>query len=168
MSTGRKKTRLFDTQNLVDRISAAVKYLRHVEDLSSREQWADAYTRFRSGTMEITEVLALAHPCHFREVRDAESIRGPRLFTERNSAEWCRCQSSRVWGYECPMISDSYQADHLFPYQAGGPTIADNRIWLCPTHNRVKSSDIHLFPWEEPVPDWVDERLASIASRLLR
>jgi len=34
-------------------------------------------------------------------------------------------------------------------------------------HNRSKSSDIHLYPWEKHAPDWLSPRLDQIAAHLL-
>lgn len=73
------------------------------------------------------------------------------------------CQSDRLWGYECPFRGSEFAADHLFPRSLGGPTDARNRLNLCRWHNTAKSMDVHVFPWEEGIPDWVPQLLRVLA-----
>ena len=155
-----------DAELIGRRFRSTLEYLLHLERLDGVIAWRASYERFQAGVAPIEEALALAHPRHLVDVDDAAFIRGRRQFNERTSAEWCRCQSVLVWGYDCPISATTFQADHLFPFEAGGPTTVDNRIWLCPAHNRVKSSDVHLFPWEEPVPGWLAPKLEVMAARL--
>ncbi len=75
------------------------------------------------------------------------------------------CQSLRIWGYSCSLPSERLEADHLFPYESGGPTDGRNLVWLCSWHNRVKSNDIHLVPWSTVDLSWVDEVLERIRIR---
>ena len=152
---------------IVARFEGALRYLNHLESIKTQSDWVAGYKRFIAGKVTVEEALALVNPLHLDEIVDKVYILGPRSFHEQTSAEWCGCQADLVWGYSCPIAAESFQADHLFPYSAGGPTAAENRIWLCPGHNRVKSSDIHLYSWEAGTPDWVAPRLSLFASRLL-
>ncbi len=156
-----------DAELIGRRFRSTLEYLVYLERIDDVDELTASYERFQAGATTIEEGLALAHPRHLVDVADAAFVRGRRQFNERTSAEWCRCQSVLVWGYDCPISADAFQADHLFPFEAGGPTTADNRIWLCPAHNRVKSSDVHLFPWEAPMPGWVAPRLDVMAARLV-
>lgn len=54
----------------------------------------------------------------------------------------------------------------MFPYSLGGQTVAENRITLCQWHNRLKGSDVHLYPWELPLGSWVEKVLLNIAAHL--
>ena len=151
---------------IVGRFASTVRYMSHLEELLRIGDWHLEFERFQRGELTNEAALALVHPAHLAESPHADHVRGPRSFVERTSAEWAQCQSVTVWGYECPISSDRFEADHLFPYKAGGPTTAENRIWLCPEHNRVKSSDVHLFPWETRLPSWTSERLSFMAAHI--
>lgn len=72
------------------------------------------------------------------------------------------CQSGRLWGYACPFVDGAPSYDHLFPAALGGPTEASNLLVLCERHNLMKSMDVHVFPWEEGLPPWVDRVLRSL------
>ena len=157
---------MIDPVTLTTRIELASRYLQFLASIEDPTDWLDAYDAHQNNALHLTEAAALAHPTHFSFLPAVARIRGPQRFDERKSAEWCRCQSAEIWGYECPLASDSFEADHLFPYAAGGPTVIENRIWLCKFHNRSKSSDIHLYPWEKGAPDWLSSRLERIADHL--
>jgi hypothetical protein len=86
-----------------------------------------------------------------------ENTFDPLLFTEA-------CESPRLWGYDCPFADAPKAADHLFPKSLGGPTDTANRLTLCQWHNTAKSMDVHIFPWEEGVPDWVPSLLRTLAA----
>ena len=90
--------------------------------------------------------------------------RGPRAFAIRPPVGQ-RCQSSYIWGYECSIPSVRPSADHLFPYEAGGLTDARNLVWLCEWHNRVKSNDVHLLPWDLMDIGWLPGLLDRVAVR---
>ncbi len=151
---------------VANRFSSALRYLEFLESIRSTRNWLAEHGRFMAQELTTEEALALVHPRFLIDVGDADFIRGRRSFDEEVSAEWCQCQSEMVWGYVCPIRADSFQADHFFPYGAGGATETENRIWLCPSHNSVKSSDVHLYRWEAPLPNWVTPRLALMVSRL--
>lgn len=149
------------------RISNAYEYLQFLSRCSGLQAWRDGYRRFRLGECPIPEALSLVHPVHLKRawVEDLDFVKGERSFT--GSAEpWSTCQADLIWGYDCPFEEEELESDHLFPFSAGGPTDAENRLWLCATHNGFKSSDIHLFPWEVGLPQWVAPRLAAMAARI--
>lgn len=149
------------------RFEGARKYLKFLSSIESSTSWGEGYERYLSGGLSLPEAAALVHPCHYRHLVSVKTILGQPSFSERDSAEWCQCQSEDVWGYECPLDVDQYEADHLFPWAAGGPTAVENRIWLCSFHNQSKSSDVHLYRWEGPEPKWIGGRLGAIAAVLL-
>ena len=149
---------------LLDRIERAKQYMMRLSAIRSDNDWMSAYKSYEAGDLCLPEALALAHPDHYIDAPHAAIIRGAMRFSERESAEWCGCQSMVVWGYECPLKHTKLEADHLFPYAAGGATVSENRIWLCSYHNRAKSNDIHMYPWEQGEPKWVGIRLRVIAS----
>jgi hypothetical protein len=89
-----------------------------------------------------------------------DEIQGPRSFEAAPLLEGAPCEAERIWGYRCDLpLEYARQQDHLFPYALGGPTEARNRLTLCSWHNQVKFVDIHLFPWEEGEPLWLDPLL---------
>lgn len=91
--------------------------------------------------------------------RDWQRVLGSRDFPYSPSPINDRCWSRLVWGYECPR-SGNLHLDHHWPYSKGGPSLAENGIWLCAMHNRAKSDDIHLYGWtEDRWPSWVTMRL---------
>jgi hypothetical protein len=73
------------------------------------------------------------------------------------------CESLRLWGYQCPFVTAAMAADHLFPRALGGITDPRNRLTLCTWHNTAKSMDVHVFPWEEGVPQWVPQTISALA-----
>ena len=135
----------------------------------------------------ILSKLALIHPQHYyslfpqniqlSKVEDyfnlkIEKIQGKRSFSYRMTNE--KCQSETLWGYSCPLTTETLASDHLFPFSFGGPTNnAINRKTLCRWHNMIKSNDIHCYPWEILFEQyeyyqngnrlhWIDEQLTKI------
>ncbi len=108
--------------------------------------------------------LVLAHPGLRSEPRQ-ELHQGRRGFEFRGIGARKACAAERIWGIPCQLPDNGeMQADHLFPYALGGPTVAPNRLVLCATHNAGKAVDVHLFPWEEGEPRWLASLLGSIAA----
>lgn len=62
----------------------------------------------------------------------------PRLRT----ALWFRDRTCVVEG--CSVPAERCDADHIMPFEQGGPTIADNLQLLCRRHHRLKSWDYRL------------------------
>ena len=161
---------------------SARNYLKILED-SLLKDWYDTYylveafidqnsTSLDEQCLQTTQIkLALLHPDHYKKLslpdylskKNYQQIRGKRSFNSRNSIT-TKCQASIIWNYECQNKTE-IQADHLFPYSMGGPTIEQNRINLCKYHNMVKSSDIHCFPWNETrqwIDPWLDNQIIKI------
>lgn len=153
-----------DVALFLDRIERARQYMIYLSKIRSDKDWISGYKNYKDGHLCLSEALSLVHPSHFFDAPHAAIIRGVARFGERESAEWCGCQAKAIWGYDCPLKDTKLEADHLFPYAAGGPTVSENRIWLCSYHNKVKSNDIHMYPWEQQEPKWVGSRLKVIAS----
>ncbi|MDE2933016.1 MAG: hypothetical protein OXS47_03990, partial [Chloroflexota bacterium] len=116
------------------------------------------------------QALVLVHP-DFYAAREAEvgmSIRGSRSFSRTAGQHAAGCMADRIWLSACRLRSGSeVQADHLFPYSLGGPTLAANQLFLCGAHNGAKGSDVHLFPWEQGEPDWLATQVERISRLLL-
>lgn len=99
-------------------------------------------------------------------------IQGPRTFTGK--VQLPSCQAIDIWGYDCPFDQADLVNDHLFPYSLGGVTSdAYNLRVLCHWHNQIKSSDIHVYPWEKLFNEyahyqktdqkhWIDEQIEKI------
>jgi hypothetical protein len=149
------------------RTKSAADYLKALES-SLRQGWLKS---FNGGAKTIFEQLALLHPEHLAELdlpshRNVESLQrllqGARAFATPLGGNCC--QSRLLWGYNCE-LNGEIQQDHLFPYSLGGPTLAQNRVFLCKYHNMVKSSDIHCYPWEA-VDEWAKPWLTAQINRL--
>ena len=133
------------------RTKSAADYLKALES-SLRQGWLHS---FKAGAKTVYDQLALLHPEHLAELdlpphRSEDSLQrlmqGVRAFPASIIAS-NSCQADLLWGYKCELHGE-IQQDHLFPYSLGGPSIAQNRVFLCKYHNMVKSSDIHCYPWE--------------------
>ena len=148
-----------------DRYESASKYLQTLER-SLDSGWQVAFSNCGTHGGSLFEKLSLLHPSHLEQLslpsylsggRARTEIQGPRSFAPGPSRK--PCQSSLLWGYECPLDQSASQEDHLFPYSLGGPTVGGNRISLCRYHNMVKTCDIHCFPWEVAdgrCESWID------------
>lgn len=136
-------------------------YLESLES-SERWNWEEKYAQFRAGSLDVAATMALVHPMHYGEF-DTDAVRGPRLFRPEAAMTTLSCGAQSLWGYRCSRaVSEGIAADHLFPYGRGGPTLGSNKLYLCPVHNALKAGDVHLFPWERGVPDWVADVLFRI------
>ncbi len=147
------------------RHQSAMKYFEYLM-LTSTKDWLELYTEWEEKkTVELG--LALISPRIFKQYLSIDdftqfqhSTQHVRNFSTR-SAGHSVCNSFKLWNYYCPlarMDDNALVPDHLFPYAEGGPTIAENCIWLCRTHNTMKINDIHVYPWEE-YPPWLDNML---------
>lgn len=157
------------SRNLGKRIESAEKYLSHLE-YSLRTDWTHQYKAYLEGELSSEESLSLIHPLHYNDITDVGDIRGARSFTKEPSSNTIKCECDIIWGYDCPMSLrelSAIQADHLFPYSLGGPTVSGNKIHLCEVHNRSKGADFHLLPWGHLNFNWVDETIHRIY-RLLK
>jgi hypothetical protein len=148
------------------RLAEANKYLCYL-NYSLQHGWLDQYARYKSGSLEFPESLALVHPHHYRNLESSDKIRTNRSFERGPSVSSRNCESNRIWGYKCPIDITEHkkiEADHLFPYSLGGPSTGENIIFLCKMHNLCKGSDFHFFPWESGPPAW----LSSTINRIYR
>lgn len=154
------------------RFIAAHKYLGTLARVATIEDWREASSRALGQQIQGPETFALLHPQYFAEdpvltVR----LQGSRQFkpAELAAVEGHGCQSKRIWGYACDLSSgSSLNADHVFPYALGGPTISSNLLPLCRYHNQVKTHDIHLYPHWQAAPSWVWQGLRQRLEALAR
>jgi hypothetical protein len=151
------------------RLQKAQEYLGILE-VSLRTEWLAFY---RTAIDHPTWVYRLAaiHPRHYRDYvgtdREPCSIRGSRGMTLDGGVRAQGCQCKLIWGYACGLSQERLEADHLFPYSFGGPSIGPNKVVLCNLHNQAKGSDVHLFPWELGEPKWLSEVLQRVNRRMV-
>lgn len=126
--------------------------------------WFAEYELFCNNQLSLARTMVLLLPEAYGEKpADQTSLIRIRRTFDMKSAEQ-QCQSAWYWGYECPFGTDAAMtADHVFPYSLGGITEGTNLLWLCEVHNRIKGSDVHVFPWERGVPPWVPDVLSRVA-----
>src|SRR5262249_45670462 len=123
-----------NTDTLVNRIERAEDYLLALEALG-KSHWADLYRRYKTGELTLAQSMVLVHPRYYeaRECETGVSVRGPRLFPEDVSRHKATCMASILWLVDCRLTSyETVHSDHEFPYSLGGPTLASNRVLLCP------------------------------------
>ena len=137
-----------DVEKLSERIEQGERYFLALEEYRDRA-WREILAEYRCGRLSLPQSMVLVHPDFYAE-REAEvgmSIRGPRSFATTAGQYAAGCMADRIWLLACALRSRSaVQADHLFPYSLGGPTLAANQLFLCRAHNGAKGSDVHLFP----------------------
>ena len=158
-----------DLATLKTRIERGEEYLLALEEARNRE-WKDTLVEYDEGRLALPQAMALVHPDFYRDREEqvGQSIRGPRQFSTNVGRQVSVCMADRIWLSACPLESpDNIHADHWFPYALGGPTVSENQLFLCPAHNRVKASDIHLFPWELGEPGWLRRQIDRIRRLLL-
>ena len=145
------------------RIFAGEAYLQALECVLDGG-WQRTYEEHKAGRTTIAESLALVHPLNIQG--DQTGSCGPRQFREDPAHQFQICQCEIYWQVVCERREvQQLFADHVFPYSLGGPTVPENRMMLCGAHNRMKSNDIHLFPWERGLPVWFPSLLSRIESR---
>lgn len=147
------------------RISWTESYLVALqESLQQSWEWEASFALYCRGELTLVRAVALVHPAHYEGLAKMEVICGPRNFPGEVGQARMECRAELLWGYRCPLSRPKIVLDHLFPYALGGPTIAENKLLLCDTHNLMKGSDLHVYPWERGEPSWLKSRLTSIAS----
>lgn len=132
-----------------------VEYLCLLPGIRTRP-WLEAFDAATS----LPERLLLLHPIWFEGLTDVRRVQGPPAFVYQPLES--RCKAEVLWGYDCPLHHERIQADHVFPYSLGGPTIGMNRLSLCAVHNGWKGADLGTFPWERGTPDWIDDQLTTL------
>jgi len=152
--------------NLLTRISTAEKYYSFLSKHDNSE-WLDLFFEISSDKdFALPEILTLFHPKWHSSLGFTKNSdpRGTSEFTTANSR--AKCRAIDIWGYQCPFNETRIEIDHMFPYSKGGATFADNAMYLCHEHNRAKSSDIHLLPWETFIgKDWIRFQLEKFIAR---
>tara|TARA_Y100000588_G_scaffold390649_1_gene496770 strand:+ start:3453 stop:3953 length:501 start_codon:yes stop_codon:yes gene_type:complete len=157
---------MVNTNTIKTRIKRGAQYLKKLEQTIQAESWDVLYQSYKANTCSVIEQFVLIHP-HFHPANDQrQDLRGrPSFVREPNQSER-KCQADLIWGYLCELECEGVpESDHHFPYSYGGPTIAQNKIFLCNEHNALKSKDIHLYPWEQPPPRWLDKQITMIAKK---
>lgn len=145
------------------RIAAGARYLHLMNSADLRDgSWEGLYERHKGGELTIEESMVLINPRFYEDSSLAHTVRGPRRFVSEAGLAGVSCQSKLIWGYACS-LHGQLAADHLWPFSLGGPTIATNKLYLCGRHNSIKTGDIHLYPWEQGMPMWLEFTLSIIA-----
>lgn len=144
------------------RFEMARQYLRMIS--GEPFNWDELVQSYRSGALDLPTTMCLVHPRWIRAGAQ-EAVQGlPRYMPYRGGRPGI-CQAELLWGHRCEVpASSGMHADHVFPYWAGGPTSAGNRLTLCGLHNLLKAGDVHLFPWERGVPAWVDGAIGRVGA----
>ena len=162
----------------IKRIDIANRYLTFF-DKREEYDWMDLYNKYKKREIDNYESMILVHPkffCRFIEDYDDHeekilkelTIHETNNFKDIRQERYRSCQSNLIWGYNCPInhFDDSQiQFDHFFPRSFGGPTDEGelNKILLCKFHNRdLKGADIHLYPWEEEIPEWFNNQVRKV------
>ena len=151
-------------ESLIERrISYAIRYLQF--DASTRDlTWLESVNSFNSrGEFKLPELMVLIHPRFMKALDlDVKLLLGGDFAP--NAIDGQKCRSEEVWGYECPFVSSKIHIDHSFPRSRGGATHPMNAMYLCDNHNLMKSSDVHMYPWEklELNLEWINATLEKI------
>ena len=158
-----------DLTTLKNRIEQGEEYLWALEQFQNRK-WSEILAEYRNGRLSLPQAMVLVHPDYYEDREEAvgQSVRGPRSFLASVGQQVAHCMADQIWLVGCSLSSpEVIQSDHMFPYSLGGPTMAENQLFLCPAHNRSKASDIHLFPWERGEPRWLATQVERIRILLL-
>lgn len=158
-----------DLTTLKNRIERGEEYLLALEEFRSWK-WSEILAEYRKRRLALPQAMVLVHPDFYddREAKVRQSIQGPRRFSASAGQRIADCMADQIWLSACPFKNlEVVHSDHLFPYSLGGPTLAENQLFLCPVHNRSKASDIHLFPWERGEPNWLAPQVERIRNLLL-
>lgn len=142
------------------RIGYAFRYLKFDAEIKKLD-WRTGVEIFNSDDQfKLPELMALIHPRYQKSFGlDSREVYGPTTFSPAGQS--AKCRAKEIWGYGCPFVGSKIHIDHSFPRSRGGATNSKNAMYLCDQHNIPKSSDVHLFPWEN-LPqqmDWVDQVL---------
>lgn len=149
------------------RLEAASRYYSLSSEVES-QSWIDVFLQIESdSTFGIPELLVLLDPKFYSEL-DAKDPRGERAF--KTAKDIRKCRSQDLWGYACPFTDVEVHIDHTFPRAKGGVTHPQNAMYLCGEHNRAKSTDIHMIPWEgfTKANLWIQQSLKHLISSAAR
>lgn len=146
---------MLDAKVLAVRQMSVIEYLKLLEAASHRP-WQELAT--------LDSLPARLLLCHPQWLDDPAGMAGLGLVSFMGRGVGGRCQSVDLWGYECPLTEEGFEADHLFPRSLGGPATAANQVWLCRVHNQWKGTDLIHFPWERGRPSWLDQQVERMAT----
>ena len=146
-----------------------------LRESSLKYGWKGYFRRLESP--DALDMLALIDPEHLRELCGGNNnefeklqrkVQGARAFSIPGAVS-SHCASRELWGYDCPLDS-TIHFDHHFPYSRGGPTVPQNRIFLCEFHNSLKGGDVHCF-FSEGIPtssiSWIKQQFFKMQSIFL-
>lgn len=153
------------TLDLSLRLNSAHSFFNQMAVLQSLD-WLSEYERLQAINFPVPETMTLLNPRHWNHIAPRDAVLGKAQFSNVELSD-AKCDGIKIWGYECPLDSQAIHIDHVFPYSLGGPTILENALFLCATHNIAKSADIHLIPWEEGF-SWMPGLLAKIFQLIKR
>ena len=138
-------------------------------------KWLEMYDGLSNNTpafwnprKDLPILLALIHPCFYydhtgRYIGDELVIKhSKRNFGGKSSIRGCRI-NLLIPGAVCPYYHKGLKLtqDHMWPHSLGGATREDNRLAICETCNKQKSSSPLLFPGAR-VPVWLQNRAAKL------
>lgn len=151
-------------ETLEFRLRASERYFVMLHRAISNGVWDTCRVEWGGVSATLPAKLVLLHPLWLEFGGETTARRARRSFGMRVPPS-AHCESEQLWGYGCPFGSRAeIEVDHLFPWALGGPTIAENALFLCRHHNRAKGHDVHLIPWEQPGHfGWVDAELEQVA-----
>jgi len=156
---------MVDVERIKRRIVTAERYLALIDE-GRAGTWHEAKLEALASS-DLVLAMTLVHPQFWSDWKKSTEVLGPREFRVPNLVGTRYCAAADYWGVECASqrrLDAEIVADHAWPYSLGGPTVVGNIRWLCRRHNSVKSSDVHLYPWEGLWPDWLNEQLAKLAA----
>ena len=144
------------------RIESAARFHQFHSE-STRKSWVEKFLEVSSSDdYGMPELLVLLDPKNYLELEASD----PRGGNFKTSKEIRKCRSLELWGYSCPYTDSKIHIDHTFPWSKGGVTHFQNAMYLCDEHNRAKSIDVHLIPWENFRKNnaWIEESLRHLIS----
>lgn len=155
---------MLDAKGIQRRIVTGERYLELIED-GHVGTWHDARLDALASN-DLVLAMSLVHPHHWSDTKKVSEVLGQREFRVPNLVGTRYCAAADFWGVDCASrrrVDAEIVADHAWPYSLGGPTVVGNIRWLCRRHNAVKSSDVHLYPWEDLWPDWLNQQLFKLS-----
>ena len=165
--------------NFHTRINIGLEYIEAYAQIND-ETWKAYYKLYKAGQLSVAKTFLLCHPDCFDTLNSGNDQKMYQAKKEldllsdyKDDTGFDRsesCESHKIWGGMCPVTKHSrpygnhkIEFDHHFPRSFGGPTVPSNRIFLCKFHNqRIKTADIHLYPWEQGVPNWLHIQIEKI------
>lgn len=144
---------MIESSELQRRLEAARGYFDIVREFLRNHQFSDLHATWDQ--LSVIEQFAAINPRMYEQYVDPVDVLGPRIFGREINRMFRVCMCDMLWGYSCPFVGASLQADHAFPYGLGGATDSTNLLVLCANHNQAKGHDVHLYLWPETSPPWL-------------